>query len=38
MEEGLELKLVDARERTAKVAVIGVTGKVIRREIEQRLD
>ena len=34
LEEGLELELVDAHGRTAKVAVIGVTGKVYRRSIE----
>ena len=32
--EGLELELSDARGRTAKVAVIGVTGKIIRRPLE----
>lgn len=34
LEEGLELELADAQGRTAKVAVVGVTGKVYRRNLE----
>ena len=34
LEDGLELELEDGRGRVAKVAVIGVTGKVYRRSIE----